>query len=75
MRIDNKLVERITGMPAHEFERFMMTEIKDFTTGEKLLKLLLPVLHEKRLKRYHQRVSRLRHIHERMLVENRRWYD
>lgn len=74
MKIDGKLVERILDMPAHEFERFMMNEITDFLTAEKLLKLLIPILHDKSLIRYHQRVSRLRHKHEKVLIANRKWY-
>jgi hypothetical protein len=75
MHFNDKLMAEINEMSWGKYSRFIMDEVHDFKTAERLLKLMIVSLKdEEKLMRFYQRYSRLRFPYERNLLDQRKWH-
>lgn len=75
MLINDKLISELDAMPWGKYSRFVMDEVRDFKTAERLLKLMIISLKDdEKLLRFYQRYSRLRFPYERDLLAQRKWH-
>lgn len=73
--VNDKLIADLDTMAWNKFNRFIVHEILDFKTAEKLLKrMIVSLKDDDKLMRFYQRYSRLRFPYERDLLAQRKWH-